>query len=1165
MPKDLFNYSSARFFNHIFNNKDICNRSDGVDYNLTGFIEKKKCNHSSFHSINRIFVTRFGAIKFQYENLRKYDLISVQKIPDMQRLKPSCSKEMNSYDCFKIINLIKENFIYELKELENIDKIIKLNNITIFNNSNPQVLNISSNIIESTINLIKNLIDFLKEENEDTSSNHSSKNIIDAVSINNKSDIDTTLENDILDKKGKISQITIKSKNISYGNSIEFDETNKKDITKSPILTEKEKNFPIIINNLFSKKIEDLKKVGLVKRLFFKIAQIKVLDNEIRTIINRMKIFISLDLILKDEEAKNKPNTTKNKPDNNINNTNLSFITEKNKNIIDNDITGRSTHDLKDEKNSIMQSDSMKSKTPKIIPKKADKIINNHKVENDLKGKFGPLDLENDIQTDNNNNNAKNGLVIKNIRNINNNNILVNNEKNNNFTSNIIEEKCPFELAPNKNYFLKLKSDNILNAKKDKNIDNNNINMNNNNSTNNVNASTNANIIKEQKEQNVNIDNEEKIELSPDVIIKLLIDKYLSFFDIKKEYNNINENKDYSKLLSIIHFYDDQPNDFSSIIKETDLSSIVSYAISSSQYKMFIKEKTNLLDIKRIQQPKDSLKIIPKLNLMENNKKENTNNSNKTIDNNSLKKSTKDIPSNVKDDLFLYDTLLLFDSSRINYVIMNSDSKSNNSTKKKKINRMLEAEILCKDNKPFIINISSLNKNKFKSKLSPSRKMTFSRKTMSNQMTSPVLFSPKPNESEKSYLQIENDLDQIEDKIYRYYGELEFLNHDIATINKNNKMENFLKPLDMTNSANLLNNMNPEELYSSQNNDSPNINLDKKKKKLLEDFINSFNNSKFVKKEENQIFPEKTNLIDVIGKIYFPEDLFPQSEIEVIIYYPRQFEALRIAYCCTYEDLIISITRSNAWTDVSGGKSKASFYKTDDEKYLFKSINKNEFNMFLEIAFYYFQHIDEYLFHEMPSVLMKILGVYKIKIKKTDNGETTIENYYLMMMENLNYGFNMDKEKIQSYDLKGSTVNRYIKKRERKGKDNLVLLDSNFKEDFNNEPIPLEKDLYGLLLVSVYNDTLFLSKMGIVDYSLLLYIKDITGNDKNNNKGKDNNQKHSLIRVGIIDYIRRYTWDKKLEHFVKTIINGFNSPTIINPKDYKERFIAAIQSYFIGI
>ena len=324
----------------------------------------------------------------------------------------------------------------------------------------------------------------------------------------------------------------------------------------------------------------------------------------------------------------------------------------------------------------------------------------------------------------------------------------------------------------------------------------------------------------------------------------------------------------------------------------------------------------------------------------------------------------------------------------------------------------------------------------------------------------------------------------------------------------------------------------------------------------MENFIHSFNYSQTIKKDNIPEFSKKPNeneinLIDAIGKLYFPEELLPQSDIEVTVYYPRQFEALRIAYCCTYEDLLLSITKSNEWTDVSGGKSKASFYKTNDEKYLFKSINKNEFEMFLDIGFYYFQHIDEYLFHKMPSVLMKILGVYKIRIKTTNNGKTRIENFYLMMMENLNYGFKGEPEHIKSYDLKGSTINRYITKKDI-SKDNIVLLDSNFKKDFKNEPIPLKKDLYGLLLVSVYNDTLFLSKMGIVDYSLLLLI----------NKKDDKNRK---IRVGIIDYIRRYTWDKKLEHFVKTIINGFNSPTIINPTDYKERFISAINSYFIGI
>ena len=62
-----------------------------------------------------------------------------------------------------------------------------------------------------------------------------------------------------------------------------------------------------------------------------------------------------------------------------------------------------------------------------------------------------------------------------------------------------------------------------------------------------------------------------------------------------------------------------------------------------------------------------------------------------------------------------------------------------------------------------------------------------------------------------------------------------------------------------------------------------------------------------------------------------------------MIHFPRQFEALRTAYCATYEEFLVSIMESEIWSNVSGGKSKASFYKTKDEKYLFKSINQSKF------------------------------------------------------------------------------------------------------------------------------------------------------------------------------------------------------------------------------
>ena len=1111
MPKDLFNYSSAKFFKHLLYNDEIFNRNDEQEFNLNSFIPKTKCNHLSFHDINRIFVTRYGALKFEYEDLKKYNLVSVQNILDAKDIKISSMEEISLIQSLEIIRLLQDNFIKEKNELIFINKIIEETNLSIFSKKSSE-----TNFIESCMKILNSIIEYLNED--DDSSNNSSKRFSNSIStIKNNNDMDNSKsvnESDI----PFLQSLQNKSKNENPNISIISSEENiKKELSKCTSLNEKN-NFRYIIRNLYQKPLDNLIKIGLIKRIYFRIAQMKVIYNKLRTIIHKIKILISLELILKDKEINNNSNfiQVQNKPENqnfqinkDINNKNENDIIIKG--IISNNIG------LDEQNNNINKFDSIKSKTPKIEPIKSNEIISNSKTEKGPKSIFGPLDL-------NNYNSEQLDCKISNLININNNN------ENKKLENNITEESPPFPKDPNRKNFSKSNSENILNGidKKDELIKD---------------LSTNELKLILDKDKNINN------EISPENLIKLLIDKYANIFELKEKYHDINGHNDYTNMLKIIYFYDEQPNDFSSIIEENDLSSIIAYAISSSQYKNFIKDKTNLLDIKRIPQSKENEKMSSKSNNIEIIKKESIQANNKTenIENNNISINKSNF-SQIKNDQYLYDTLLLFDSSNINYIL--NDKKSNNSDlDKKKISQILEAELICTDNNSFRININSLNKNKFKCRANPSRKISISRPTITNPLSSPVSFLSPIQKSDNSFL-IENDLDQIEGKISKFIDDVDSINHGIKNANKSNKLESILKSINITNNPNILNNINVEELLSQNNNNSSNNNVQQRKKEVLDTFINSFN--------INKVRKNKDNLIDCIGKLYFTEDLLPQSEIEITIYYPRQFEALRIAYSCSYDELLMSITKSNKWKDVSGGKSKASFYKTNDEKYLFKSISQYEFNMFLKIAFSYFHYLAKYLFHNMPSLLMKILGVYKIRIKKTKDNKSSVENYYLMMMENLNYGFNPgQEEKIVTYDLKGSSINRYITINQKKEKENIVLLDNNFKENFKSEPIPLERNLFGLLLLSVHNDTLFLSKMGIIDYSLLLHIIE-------DNKSKENS-KNNLIRVGIIDYIRKYTWDKKIEHILKTIINGFNSPTIINPDDYKDRFISAIKSYFIGI
>ena len=85
---------------------------------------------------------------------------------------------------------------------------------------------------------------------------------------------------------------------------------------------------------------------------------------------------------------------------------------------------------------------------------------------------------------------------------------------------------------------------------------------------------------------------------------------------------------------------------------------------------------------------------------------------------------------------------------------------------------------------------------------------------------------------------------------------------------------------------------------------------------------------------------------------------------------------------------------------------------------------------------------------------------------------------------------------------------------------------------------------------------MFLKKEIIIDYSLLIiYEININNNEFEIKK----------IRMGIIDYLRKYTWDKQNESYGQKLIHGFANPTIINPENYSERFIEKLKLYFSSV
>ncbi len=257
------------------------------------------------------------------------------------------------------------------------------------------------------------------------------------------------------------------------------------------------------------------------------------------------------------------------------------------------------------------------------------------------------------------------------------------------------------------------------------------------------------------------------------------------------------------------------------------------------------------------------------------------------------------------------------------------------------------------------------------------------------------------------------------------------------------------------------------------------------------------------------------------------------------IFYAEQFDAVR-RKCGVADRIVESLSRCLKW-DSKGGKTKSVFLKTLDDRLVLKSLSPVETQAFLRFAPAYFNIMAEALFHELPTVIAKMLGFYQIVIKNPNTG--TEIKWDVLVMENLFY----DRSNMRIFDLKGSMRNRKIQST---GEENEVLLDENMVEFIYESPLFAREHSKKLLRASVWNDTLFLARQNVMDYSLMVAV----------------DEARKELVVGIIDCIRTYTWDKKLESWIKDrgfAGGGRNRPTVTSPKEYKTRFREAMARYVL--
>ncbi|QRV97609.1 1-phosphatidylinositol-4-phosphate 5-kinase [Ceratobasidium sp. AG-Ba] len=256
------------------------------------------------------------------------------------------------------------------------------------------------------------------------------------------------------------------------------------------------------------------------------------------------------------------------------------------------------------------------------------------------------------------------------------------------------------------------------------------------------------------------------------------------------------------------------------------------------------------------------------------------------------------------------------------------------------------------------------------------------------------------------------------------------------------------------------------------------------------------------------------------------------------VLYAEQFQALRRS--CDCEQIMIeSLARCTRW-DASGGKSGSAFLRTRDERFLAKELSRQEADSLGKFAPLYFEYMSSALSGGRPSLLAKLFGFYQISLKNPIAGKSVKMN--LLVQENLFY----DRKYSRTYDLKGLTRNRMV---QRTGRENEVLLDDNLVQASYTEPYYLREHTKRILRGAIWSDTQFLADLNVMDYSMLV--------------GVDDGSKELV--VGIVDFVRTFTWDKKLESMVKETLGGAGKgegPTIVTPTLYRDRFRTAMEHYF---
>ncbi|XP_021956041.1 phosphatidylinositol 5-phosphate 4-kinase type-2 alpha isoform X2 [Folsomia candida] len=210
-------------------------------------------------------------------------------------------------------------------------------------------------------------------------------------------------------------------------------------------------------------------------------------------------------------------------------------------------------------------------------------------------------------------------------------------------------------------------------------------------------------------------------------------------------------------------------------------------------------------------------------------------------------------------------------------------------------------------------------------------------------------------------------------------------------------------------------------------------------------------------------------------------------------YCPLVFRNLRERFGIDDLDYRESLTRSEPIPFINSGKSGAKFYQSSDKLFIIKTLTSEEVEQMHALLKQYHPYVVE---RHGKTLLPQYLGMYRVTV---DGGE-----HYMVVTRNV---FSNHLKIHRKYDLKGSTVDREAKDKE-KGKDLPTLKDNDFIKDGGR--IYIGEDAKSKLMETLTADGEFLTKLHLMDYSLLLGVHDCDKGDEEEKEKPESQDENGL-------------------------------------------------------